>query len=310
MESCLKIISFDVGIKNLAYCIFDISGGKTDIIEWEVVDLLEENETNVPKHTCTQLLTSRKTATMCGKVAKYGEPIENSTQYFCERHAKMNARFLMPHKKFTQTSLKKLSVQGLRDLGKEYGYTFPEMKEVKTKLIENLRQYFDSRVWKPLGNEKKKVNAGHVDLITIGRQMHRIFSSKPIMRQVTHVLIENQITPIANRMKTVQGMLSQEFIMLECPHIEYISSFNKLKKLGKSMNEEPVKDKYKSHKKDGMNLCRTRLSQYPLKWLTWFESYKNKKDDLADAFLQGIWYIEEKLMKNTTNIKIKNVNSP
>ena len=72
MESCLKIISFDVGIKNLAYCIFDISGGKTDIIEWEVVDLLEENETNVPKHTCTQLLTSRKTATMCGKVAKYG----------------------------------------------------------------------------------------------------------------------------------------------------------------------------------------------------------------------------------------------
>ena len=75
-----------------------------------------------------------------------------------------------------------------------------------------MRQYFDSRVWKTLGNEKKKVNAGHVDLITIGRQMHHIFSSKPIMRQVTHVLIENQITPIANRMKTVQGMLSQELV--------------------------------------------------------------------------------------------------
>ena len=309
METSIKIISFDVGIKNLAYCIFDITEGNIDIIEWEVIDLLEQDETNVLKQTCTQLLTSKKRDAICGKVAKYGEPTENSNACFCERHAKMNTRFLIPNKKWSQSSLKKLSIQSLRDLGKEYGYVFSEIKELKPKLIEQLRQYFDSKVWTPLGNEKKKVNAGHVDLITIGRQMHRVFSNNPIMKQVTHVLIENQITPIANRMKTVQGMLSQEFIMLDCPHIEYVSSSNKLKKMIKSSTENTT-DSYKTHKKDGITFCRTRLANYPLKWLTWFESYKNKKDDLADSFLQGIWYIEEKLMKNTTNIKINNVNSP
>ena len=47
---------------------------------------------------------------------------------------------------------------------------------------------------------------------------------------ITHVVIENQLSPIANRMKTIQGMLAQYFIMIdENIDIQFISSSNKLK---------------------------------------------------------------------------------
>ena len=39
----MKIISIDVGIKNMAFCLFDISGSKTDIIDWKVISMLEED---------------------------------------------------------------------------------------------------------------------------------------------------------------------------------------------------------------------------------------------------------------------------
>ena len=43
------------------------------------------------------------------------------------------------------------------------------------------------------------------------------------------VLIENQIGPIALRMKTLQGMIMQHFIERGIPLIEEISATNKLK---------------------------------------------------------------------------------
>ena len=33
------------------------------------------------------------------------------------------------------------------------------------------------------------------------------------LKDITHIIIENQISPIATRMKTIQGLLTQYFIM-------------------------------------------------------------------------------------------------
>ena len=54
--------------------------------------------------------------------------------------------------------------------------------------------------------------------------------------QLHYVIIENQISPIANRMKSIQGMLTQYFITKDVPHIEYISAINKLS----SLSDKPV----------------------------------------------------------------------
>ena len=52
-------------------------------------------------------------------------------------------------------------------------------------------------------------------MVTLGKNMKGVFDE--IMCDVSGieiVLIENQISPIANRMKTIQGMIMQYFIMM------------------------------------------------------------------------------------------------
>ena len=40
----MKYISFDVGIKNLSYCIIDIIDDGFDIIDWNVITLCDNKE--------------------------------------------------------------------------------------------------------------------------------------------------------------------------------------------------------------------------------------------------------------------------
>ena len=41
----MKLISFDVGIKNMAYCILDLSGTNFQIKDWNVLNLMNPVET-------------------------------------------------------------------------------------------------------------------------------------------------------------------------------------------------------------------------------------------------------------------------
>ena len=60
--------------------------------------------------------------------------------------------------------------------------------------------------------------------------------------------------------------------------------------------QEPT-NSYKANKKNGIFYCNELLTnkyQHLQHWKSKLEV--KKKDDLADAFLQGIWYIENKLL--------------
>ena len=118
------------------------------------------------------------------------------------------------------------------------------------------------------------------------------------------VIIENQISPIANRMKTIQGMIAQYFIMRGNPHIAFISSANKLKMFTKPTNvpiDVPADDiksnsktSYNERKKAGVEIVKELLSKNNAIWLPFFLAHK-KKDDLADAFLQGAWFLNKNI---------------
>ena len=71
----MRVISFDIGIKNMAYCIFDISGGiPITIHDWNVLNLLDDEPT---AQLCTSMIETKKkkvlekTDKKCSKKAKF-----------------------------------------------------------------------------------------------------------------------------------------------------------------------------------------------------------------------------------------------
>jgi hypothetical protein len=288
----MKIVSFDIGIKNMAFCLFDVSGSHLNIIDWTVLNLMDEE---APKQicNCSLLPKNKKTpAKPCAKAAKY-KKLEN---FYCEKHAKTNKEYQIPTRESSLTSIKKLKIEHLKGLCAKHNISLNG--EIKAEMIGLLQRHFSLVNFEYI-SESKKMSAGDVDLIVVGKNMTRLLNENENLTGVDVVIIENQISPIANRMKTIQGMLTQYFIM-KSPQsrIEFVSSANKLKSfqpLENSLRTEDGENTYKANKKNGVEYCSRFLNENPN-----FENWKSiletkKKDDLADAFLQGMWYIRNKM---------------
>jgi hypothetical protein len=289
----MKLVSFDVGIKNMAYCIFDVSG-KISITGWNVLNLLEEEPTS---EVCSQIIPAKTKKVFpkpCTKLAKY----KKNGQCYCEKHAK-TSQFIIPNKKNSMVFLKKLKIDELIKLGQSL-FLFMDsdnIPKLKKDILEKISIFYEKNCFELIIKKKTK-NASEIDLITIGKNMKELLNASENMNEISHVVIENQISPIANRMKTIQGMLAQYFIMTNLDiHIDFVSSANKLSQFGK-VKSKPLENTlivnpdYKQHKKDGLYYCN-QLIENNVCFNGWNESLKIKKaDDLADCFLQGIWYLK------------------
>jgi hypothetical protein len=79
--------------------------------------------------------------------------------------------------------------------------------------------------------------------------------------------------------------------MIKVEDIHYISSYNKLKLFVPSKKNLT----YKERKNLGIECTLKELDKSQTQeWINYFNTHK-KKDDLADSFLQGFWYINMKL---------------
>ena len=308
----MKTISFDIGIKNMAYCIFDCSSS-IDILDWKVLNLNEQN--SVVKETCNALIAGRKQVNkICGKKAKY----RKEGNCYCETHAK-SSKYLIPIKDNQFTHIKKQKVDEILKWGNQH-FLFLEknVKRNKSDMLNEIQQYLDKNCLEKITYKKTK-NASQVDLIVIGKSMKNMLDKVKFIPEISHVIIENQISPIANRMKTIQGMLAQYFIMRN-DHciIEFISSANKLKQFPIIENDNKKATKpnsseiniqnpnYKEHKKDSIYYCSRIID---LNFHNWKDALStDKKDDLADAFLQGLWYFKNKnIITYADDLKINSV---
>jgi hypothetical protein len=288
---CTRILSIDVGIKNLAFCLFEKHADSSyfNIAKWDIINLSQEDE--IQKCKCTE-----KNGIVCNKPAKY---TLNDT-YFCLKHSKKQD-YQIPTSELKPSFINKQKIQKLIEIADKYNIHY-EKPIKKNDLLFKINEYISNKCFK----EITSTNASQIDLITIGKNIKNKFNKIfPIEDKIDYVLIENQISPIANRMKTIQGMIAQYFIMNNnTEHIEFVSSINKLKEAsGKLKSNEDsqtqtqdvaTKD-YKSRKNLGISKCLEILTTEHCfaNQLSYFNTHK-KKDDLSDSFLQGLWFINNK----------------
>jgi hypothetical protein len=305
----MKVISIDVGIKNLAYCLIEVSDANANaganananvnanananfkIIQWDVLNLcgndshkcniktiVKKNKKEVEERLCDKKATHLKkgaNANVNGANANVNGA-NTDALYICSTHLKK----LHPDTVSIKT-VKKAKNALLLEIAKKYNISVDTSIHTKKQIVDLLVKYIEDNFYHEIGN----VSANQMDLISIGISIRDLFSSKLPIGEIDKIIIENQISPIANRMKSIQGMIAQFFIMNKKTDIHFISSANKLKYF-----LDGKKTEYGERKKLSIDITTSILSSHNNTNLSVFNNSK-KKDDLADSFLQGLWYL-------------------
>jgi len=296
------MLSIDVGMKNLAYCLFEYDPLKPvageiktpehmmhqlSIVAWDTVNLCDAADAINAPVVAGPMCSSAG----CKFTAKFMHSSPELVTHYCTRHANASGYkmpLLIPVK-----SIKKMGLEELKAFSAEYlSIPIPEKcNKSKVKLLQHITTALQAEFLVAVDTKKKVVSAASLDLITIGRNMHQRFDATPHLASgIDVVIIENQLSTLATRMKTLQGMITQYFIMRGVPDIRFISATNKLKPF--STGEDKDEGCYADRKKRSIEITRSLIASaahMPLMAMK-FDKHK-KKDDLADCFLQGMWWL-------------------
>jgi len=267
----MKFLSIDVGIKNLAFCLFTKEDDQLKVTKWDVVNISESEDSS-------KCIFSDKNG-LCNKPAKF----KKGNNCFCLKHSKKQ-QFQIPGTETKPAFINKQKLQTLFEIADKHGIKY-ESKVKKAELTSMINDHIQQNYFDTIQNKK----AAEVDMFHIGLNIKNKFNNLfKDEGKIDCVIIENQIGPLAIRMKTIQGMIVQYFIMsnLDVTNIEFVSASNKLKDC-----DVKDKEKYSDRKKLGIARCLEILNSQSnfSEHLEYFNSHK-KKDDLADSFLQGIWF--------------------
>jgi hypothetical protein len=356
----MRIISFDVGMKNLAYCVLTIPASASEsesasasvpnisdfnqqsldnllqtlqIERWDVIDLRFE-PTDIPDTPVPP--PPKKICDNDTKQAKYmflPIGLAPASRLYCLKCAekskyKIPSREILPLKRKPEL-LSKKKLDELIDIRTQVNVVDKAaaasgginvklrkadlIQEIKTTLSRDYLEPFDEGKYLNYCSSSsggsststvpfKKPNytyAHDLDLITYGRNLmkHLDILLTSINGPIDMMIVENQISTLASRMKTLQGMITQYFIMKNVPQIEFISASCKLKLFTDSaldISSFVDASTYSDRKKSGISICRSlgagTIGAPYATWMPMFEKHK-KKDDLADCFLQGLWRV-------------------
>jgi hypothetical protein len=265
----MSILSIDIGIKNLALCILNKN---KKIIYWEVLNISTiDTKPTVDKLCCSY----------CKNNAKYSK-LEN---HYCIKHSKLQKEYFIPTGDLVKKKINKYTLTQLQEIMDkykiEYDKTINKKKHIEVltnKLLDGLDEKNDKKI-----SEYNLIDISRILTIKLDNVI------TPYLLEITDVLIENQISPIANRMKSIQSMVTQ-YLVMRCnqnTNIKYVSAMNKLKGI--------TTTSYTERKKVGIEKCKELLvssDDVNTEWLEYFNKHK-KKDDLSDCYIQCMWYMNK-----------------
>ena len=243
----MKILSWDVGIYNLAYCLIEICENKIKIIDWNIINLRKDH-INQNILICEEKTNGKNK--ICKNKAKYTH--KSSNKHYCLRHTKMCS-------KKTKCNINEI------------------FREIKIK-------------------KKKKTK---INIQELSKKLILELDNFPNFLNMDYILIENQPVLKNPVMKSVQMVLYSYFLIKgivknTIKEIKFISARNKLKVYDGPAIEVKVKGKYAKRKRLSIEYCKYMIKN-DNKNLIFFNKHK-KKDDLADCYLQAMWFLKKNNM--------------
>lgn len=226
----MKVCSWDVGIKNLAYCVMEKNDNDSKIIKWDVINLVDSD-----KITCCALLKNNK---ICGKKASYFGNLED-IKYYCGTHKHLykpledgwennymvkydsnadQCSFIFPKKnvRCTKRSIYRNDDNTYCNAHKQI-LVDKRKKKAQIKLIP-----------------RKKVTSTNMQILS--NNMYTKLDAIKELLDVDIVLIENQPSLKNPTMKTISSLLFGYFTMRgimdenkDISEVKFISPSNKLK---------------------------------------------------------------------------------
>ena len=243
-------IGWDIGIKNLSYCLTDKNN---KIIEWDIINLTENDVYYCSKVQKNQKICKRKASRIdpltsimyCKTHSKNENTIEMFVCFTCGKKAKKKKGNSFYCKKHSDDTMKDIELpkKNLNFLGN----TLVEKMDQNSRLIDVENIYIENQP--VLKNPTMKT-------------IQIILFSYYLIRKKNHNY-NIKLVPANSKLK----------FSIKTDAIEELKNSNKTK--------------YQKNKKLAIEYCR-ELIKNDIKWVSYFEKY-TKKDDLADSFLLNIY---------------------
>lgn len=295
-----RILSIDVGKRNLAICELDIHSRA--ILSWRNLDLLllEQEEVEEKKKECDE----------CAKTASHVRLKDGAQR--CSFHLKSEpSTSNKAMKDLSPLSVLSYSKSELTACATKYSLEAKGLK--KPELVELLLRYVHDFCFCPKGQGSKvrvalnRCSASSPDVSETIRLAYSIrdtlghFYSRN-SAEFVYIVIENQLGQTATKNRETQLLLTQSFAHIApTADIRYVSAVNKLRGRGKKEKEEEEECESASSKKRKRKLCAIEECSLELESDEKYEPFRTmfanskKKDDLSDSFLQGLWFLENKM---------------
>jgi hypothetical protein len=255
-----RVLAFDIGIKNLAWCVAETSTNKSvKILGWDNYNLLSES---------SNVEAIKQTCPMCKNKGVY----ETTLGMTCSKHCPAEKPAL---RDCSGGLLKKIpKVSEAVEILKLSGTAKPPTK--KSDVVAALKLKFSI----PL--ETKKVSkAADVGLTEIHNSLQSLVKQNAeLWKTCTTILLENQPVFKNPTMKSVQMLLFATLrdLVPSCPPLKLVHAGKKSK--GAAKGDEGYKDrKAGSEARVDIWLKTNTDEQWQNKWQS-----ATKKSDLADAF--------------------------
>lgn len=293
----MKVLSWDIGITNLAFCFLEKIDNKFKIIKWGKIDLVNN------RLTCDR---TARTGTLCGHIAKYKVlDIKNNNHYVCKKHmfeylpelldtdnALLCSGTIGKNKKQCNNKCIKSTYDNIGWCDKHLKLSKSYLSKYKTKKIP-------------------PQECSKLPIQSIALNMYQELDKEKDFLTAEYVLIENQPALTNPHMKTIACILYSYFILrgitdknITKSNIVNIVSVAATQKLNinktitdniltetKQNTENNIKQTerliYNITKELGIIYCKQLINQEDLKIL----NTHDKIDDMCDAFLQGFQYL-------------------